>query len=69
MTLRTTSNLKCECGHEGTLSSAENDQPYSIPWVRHDLNGFSGTIADWQLDRLRCPSCGQEGRVEYVEEP
>ncbi len=67
VTLRTTDRLKCECGHEGTLETAENDQPYSEPWTHHKLEGFSGQVTDWKLDHVRCPSCGQVGKVKYAQ--
>lgn len=67
MTLRTTRKLSCECGHEGTLETAENDQPYSAPWTHHALKGFNGIVSDWELDLVQCPSCGQVGKVSYVK--
>jgi len=66
MTMRTTDRLQCACGHTGTLQTAENDQPYSSNWTHHSLEGFSGTVTDWDLGKVRCPGCGQVGKVEYV---
>lgn len=68
MTLRTTSKLKCECGHEGILKTAENDQPYSSPWVKYDLEGFYGTVSEGNLDLVRCPTCGKLGKVDYSQD-
>ncbi len=67
MTLRTTDELECECGHEGTLKTAENDQPYSELWVQYALEGFSGQVSNWKLDQVRCPLCGQIGKVKYAQ--
>lgn len=66
MTLRTTDSLECECGHCGTLKTSENDQPYSDPWVRHTLEGFEGTVSDWNLDAVRCPVCKEVGKIRYA---
>ena len=66
MTLRTVDELQCQCGHRGVLRSAENDQPYSTHWVRHSLEGFLGSVSDWQLANVMCPACGQTGKVDYA---
>ena len=68
MTLRTVSALRCRCGHTGSMRTAENDQPYSASWTRHELDGFSGTVSEWKLDFVRCPSCGQIGKVSYADD-
>ena len=50
-----------------TLRTAENDQPDSSPWVRQELEGFSGKVSNWQLAEVRCPACGQIGKVDYAD--
>jgi len=37
MTSRTTDAVRCKCGHEGTIRTSENDQPYSANWERMQL--------------------------------
>ena len=66
MTMRSVDALECECGHQGTLRTAENDQPYSALWVSHELEGFQGTVDDWNLDGVRCPACKTVGKVRYA---
>jgi len=66
MTLRTRDKLVCDCGHLGLLISSENDQPYGAPWTRHELEGFSGSVDDWNLERVQCPNCGAVGKVKKV---
>lgn len=66
MTYRTQEKLVCVCGHEGVLRTSENDQPYSEPWTRHSLEGFSGSVSDWKLDGVICPKCGQVGQVKIL---
>lgn len=65
MTTRTTDALICECGHSGSLHTAENDQPYSTPWVSHRLVGFGGEVSNWNLAKVSCPACKQTGTVKY----
>jgi hypothetical protein len=67
MTLRTQDTLKCQCGHVGIMKSSENDQPYSSGWSSHKLIGFLGEVTDWKLDLVKCPECGQVGKVEYAK--
>lgn len=67
MSTRSTDALICECGHTGLLKSRESDQPYGADWVRHELEGFSGTVRAWQLNEVRCPNCGQTGKVIYAD--
>ncbi len=73
MTMHTRTALVCECGHTGLVHTRENDQPYSIEWVRHELEGFTGNGADekdrgdlLQVMNPRCPKCGQTGKVTYA---
>ncbi len=68
MAMRSTDKLKCECGREGTLRSIENDQPYSSDWVRHTLENFGGSVDNWDLAKVRCPTCGETGKVSYASE-
>lgn len=68
MATRSTDKLKCECGHEGTLRSTENDQPYSSHWVSHKLDGFDGSVDNWDLAKVRCPTCGETGKVSIASE-
>ena len=42
MTLRQRMPIVCECGHEGAILMAENDQPYSKIWESYTLEGFNG---------------------------
>ncbi|HEY4136517.1 MAG TPA: hypothetical protein VGO34_15030 [Alphaproteobacteria bacterium] len=42
MTMRTRDTLVCECGHEGSVVCAENDQPFSKCWESYSLEGFNG---------------------------
>lgn len=65
--MRTQDILICQCGHTGILKSSENDQPYSSNWSSHKLEGFSGSVTDWDLDKVQCPECGQVGKVEYAK--
>lgn len=67
MATRSTDVLKCECGHTGTLRTVESDQPYGDMWEKHTLEGFIGTVKDWQLDAVLCPQCGQTGKVRYAD--
>jgi hypothetical protein len=74
--MRTQQRLVCECGHEGYLCLAENDQPYSTLWESYTLDGFSGgslVITSYEekpKDLLaalqpKCSDCGQTGKVKY----
>lgn len=68
MALRTTSPVRCTCGHEGAIRLSENDQPYSACDERYDVINLRGVgvnftrMADWPevFERmgLRCLACG-----------
>ena len=45
MTMRTRDRIVCDCGHQGSLCCAENDQPYSSLWESYSLEGFQGRDA------------------------
>lgn len=66
--------IVCECGHEGSVHWAENDQPFSQHWERYSLRGFEGgsfeTVLmglDEALEKLnpRCPKCEAIGKAKY----
>jgi hypothetical protein len=76
MTTRTRDPIVCECGHEGFLCCAENDQPFSSLWEAYSLSGFDGLsltitkFSDMPKDLIaalspKCPNCGQTGKVTY----
>lgn len=79
LTSRTSRRIVCECGHQGSVERAENDQPYSNLWEQFSVSGFTGeeftitSFADMPKDLLAalkpcCPKCGQTGKVKYVTE-
>ncbi len=68
MTMRTTYNVICECGHAGAIILSENDIPYSNNhWQKYSLKGLNGNItsvpanADWQtvfrVMSIKCQKC------------
>jgi hypothetical protein len=66
MTMVTYDDLICECGHTGKLRTRENDAPFSSNWMSHRLEGFEGHVGDeWDLSPVRCPACGQTGKVDF----
>jgi len=46
MTMRTRDRIVCDCGHQGSLCCAENDQPYSSLWESYSLEGFACSPSD-----------------------
>ena len=77
MTMRTRDRIVCDCGHQGSLCCAENDQPYSSLWESYSLEGFQGRDAVITNNAERpnsllaamqptCPQCGQTGKVRYA---
>ena len=67
MTLRTVTQLKCECGHKGTYTLSENDQPNGTPWESHTLQGFmGGGVHESDQTKMHCPACRQVGKVKRV---
>lgn len=67
--LRTRDKLVCECGHEGTMVTTENDQPFSSPWETYKLEGFiKGAAFDGPNSAPpypQCPVCGSQN-VSYA---
>jgi hypothetical protein len=73
MTMKTTSRVVCNCGHEGELVCRENDAPFSTSWERYTLTGFAGgtqTGRDpgwmkmsevFQDLKATCPDCSRSG--------
>lgn len=64
--MRTRTDYACECGHTGYSILSENDQPYSKMWERLDAVGFSETELAKPVAQIRCPECGQIGKVRSV---
>jgi len=69
MTMRTTTHLRCACGHTGVLRTAENDAPFSREWFDRTVEGFIDHDDGFGIRKLACPACGQQGRVESVPQP
>lgn len=77
MTTVTRTNLKCRCGHEGTIKMRENDAPFSRQYEEYSLEGLTGSsysvvdkIASWDevfsAMEPGCPICGErlsEGNI------
>ena len=77
MTMRTRDRIVCDCGHQGSLCCAENDQPYSSLWESYSLGGFQGrdAVVTSNAERPKsllaamqptCPQCGHTGKVRYA---
>ncbi len=67
MTLKTVTELVCECGATGKHVRSENDQPYSKEWVRNDLEGFTGGGDDRDdTSIMTCQRCGRGGAIKVV---
>lgn len=72
MTMRTKTEVVCQCGHVGYIKTAENDQPYSQMYIHCTLEGLNsrglqpGELGDQRglgelTDcRLVCPKCGAD---------
>lgn len=70
MTMRTRSPLICECGNTGVHIHSENDQPYSEPWDRYELIGFTGGGKHRDdVSLMKCLGCGEIGRVKFATKP
>jgi hypothetical protein len=72
MTMRTHTHLKCPCGHVGTITVSENDQPHSAEWSSATYEGLehNGTYAgpdNWFSEmRFSCPKCGASLTPEHI---
>jgi len=60
MTMRTRDRIVCDCGHQGSLCCAENDQPYSSLWESYSLEG--GRTACLRPCNRRAPSAAKPAR-------
>ena len=60
----------------GEVRQSENDQPYSKQWENYSITGFDGDgyyIEGFvsleeaiQKMRLKCPSCGEIGKIKAI---
>lgn len=63
MTMRTITQVCCECGHRGAIVESENDQPFSKEWSSTSLrelesNGeYRGSNKLFQRMKPSCPKC------------
>ena len=63
-------NLVCECGHTGVYIVRRSNPPYILPGDSHALEGFSGGgEIPISVPQMHCPSCGQSGKVDWVQAP
>ena len=78
MTTVTRTNLKCACGHQGSIVMRKNDAPFSRQYESYSLDGLNGDsfsalgrFAKWdevfrEMEPV-CPQCGVkliEGNIE-----
>lgn len=67
MALRSSEDVKCGCGHIGSIMLVENDSPYSACYEHYSLHGLAGNgakftvMTDWPevfaAMKPRCPQC------------
>src|SRR6476619_850317 len=67
MTMRTRDRIVCDCGHQGSLCCAENDQPYSSLWESYSLElSRPGRGRYEQRRKAEKPACGHAADVPPV---
>ena len=73
MTMRTITNIKCPCGHKGSIVESENDQPYSKEWSTINLRDldskglYNGKNELFTKMKPSCPKCGMTLSPDNVE--
>jgi len=70
--------LKCACGQTGVVKMSENDQPYSDPWEKYEVEGFTSAKSQLFVNgsvslgeaitrlEITCSNCGASLRQENV---
>lgn len=74
MTMRTITQLCCQCGHKGSIVESENDQPFSKEWSSASLREleskghYRGPNQLFQKMQPSCPKCNMTLTPDHIVE-